>query len=198
MSHQLLEYFSRFTDLSSEEYQALEESIHQDTKTYPKGSYLLKEGQKPKNSYFIVQGLVREYILHEGEEQTTYFFSENQWVISLTSFSSEIPSDHYWVCMEDTTLVEGNEEKAQILFNRFPRFESISRKVIEQAFYEQKQMATTYRTDSPTRRYLRLMESHPDLFQRVPQHFIASFIGVKPESLSRLRSRLASQPHRHR
>ena len=93
--------------------------------------------------------------------------------------------------MEDTTVVIGNETKAQELFKQYPRFETVSRMVMESVFSEQQKTMSAYLTDSPEQRYLRLFETKPDLIQRVPQYQLASYIGVKPESLSRIRKRIS-------
>jgi CRP-like cAMP-binding protein len=86
--------------------------------------------------------------------------------------------------------VVGDRQKEEELYRRFPKLETISRKVMERVFMEQQEIMGTYFTDSPEQRYLKLLRSRPDLFQRVPQYQIASYIGVKPESLSRIRKRL--------
>ena len=108
----------------------------------------------------------------------------------MNSFLQQLPAAHYWVCCEDTTLVIGNEQKENDLYDRFPRFESISRAVMSEMLAEQQTLTASYLTDSPEQRYLKLLESRPDLFQRVPQYQLASYIGVKPESLSRIRKRI--------
>ncbi|MGH1437549.1 MAG: Crp/Fnr family transcriptional regulator [Lewinella sp.] len=190
MENKFVSYFSSISPLSKEESEAIAESMQ--TKTFIKGDYLLQEGQISANTYFILEGCVREYILIDGDEKTTNFFTEEQWAISLNSFAPENTAKHNWVCVEETTVVVGDEEQAQALFKRFPRFETISRAIMEAAFLEQKEALSSYYTDSPEQRYLKLIKSRPGLVQRVPQYQLASYIGVKPESLSRIRKRIAS------
>lgn len=189
MKNKLIHYFSKITPLSADEIQLLTDTMV--IKQVKKDSFLLKEGQLNKDTFFILDGLVREYKVIEGEEISTHFFSEEQWIISLTSFTEETPSTHNLICMEDTTVVIGNETKAQELFKQYPRFETVSRMVMESVFSEQQKTMSTYLTDSPEQRYLRLFETKPDLIQRVPQYQLASYIGVKPESLSRIRKRIS-------
>lgn len=160
-------------------------------KEIKRGDYLVKEGQYNKDTFFILSGLVRQYKLTRGEEITTGFFSEGQWIISLTSFADHPPSDCYLISEETSMVVVGNEEKAQDIFKKFPRLETTSRAVLETVLAEQQKRITSYLTDTPEQRYLNLLAHRPDIFQRVPQYQIASYIGVKPESLSRIRKRLA-------
>lgn len=157
---------------------------------FKRGTVLLKEGQLSVDTYFILEGCIREYILIDGEEKTTNFFTEEQWVISMSNFNAQSPSTHYLVCVEDTSVVVGNEEAAQVMFKKFPRFETISRAVMEVFFSEQKKILTSFLTDTPEQRYMNLLKARPDIFQRVPQYQLASYIGVKPESLSRIRKRV--------
>jgi CRP-like cAMP-binding protein len=141
----------------------------------------------------VLEGGVRQYKIIEGNEITTNFYTEEQWIIFLESFENPVVSSDYLVCFEDTTLVVGDEQAAQKIFKKFPRFETLSRKVVENAFLEQQQIMTTYITNTPEQRYLKLMQERPDLFQKVPQYQIASYIGVKPESLSRIRKKMAQK-----
>jgi CRP-like cAMP-binding protein len=190
MENKFVNYFSRISPLSKEESEGIAQSMQ--TKSFKKGDHILREGQLSTSTYFILEGCIREYILTDGEEKTTNFFTEEKWAISLNSFSPQNTSNHNWVCVEDTTVVVGDEQQAQKLFKRFPRFETISRTIMEAAFAEQKEALASYYTDSPEQRYLKLMKSRPGLIQRIPQYHLASYIGVKPESLSRIRRRISS------
>lgn len=190
MYNKFVNYFSKVSPLSEAESNAIAESMS--IKIFKKGEFLLKEGQISIDTYFIMEGCVREYIVIDGEDKTTNFFTEEQWIISLNNFSNHTPSENNLVCVEDTVVSVGNEELAQEMFKVFPRFETISRAIVEAVFLEQKKQLTSYLTDSAEQRYLKLLKSRPDIFQRVPQYYIASYIGVKPESLSRIRKRIIS------
>ncbi len=190
MKKKLIEYFLKFTRLTEEEVGALTDSIV--IKEIDKGDFLLREGQRNTNTFFILTGLVRQYKVINGEEITTNFFGEGQWIIALTSFSEDTISSDYLVCEERTSVVVGNEQKAQEIFRKFPRLETVSRAVMETVFAEQQKMFTSYLTDTPEQRYLSLLKERPDIIQRVPQYHIASYIGVKPESLSRIRKRIGA------
>ena len=157
MENKFVAYFNKISPLSKEEGEAIAESMQ--TKTYKKGKYLLREGQFSIKTYFILEGCVREYIFADGEEKTTNFFTEEQWAISLNTFTPQNAAKHNWICMEDTTVVVGDEEQGQALFKRFPRFETISRTIMEASFAEQKEALASYYTDSPEQRYLKLMKS---------------------------------------
>lgn len=191
MNNKLINYFLKLTNLTTDEINVLSESMI--IKSLPKGHLLLKEGQYNNDTYFVLDGLVRQYKLIDGNEITTNFFSEEQWIISLENFKIKTPSKYNLICVEDTSLVIGNEQKAQELFKQFPRFETISRQIMETVFLEQQNLMTTYITDKPEQRYLKLLKSRPEIFQRVPQYDIATYIGVKPESLSRIRKKLQTK-----
>lgn len=188
MENKLLAYFHRIMPLSEEEVKAIVETMS--IKHYKKGTVLLKEGQISTEVYFVLEGCVRQYYLVEGDEKTNNFFTEEQWVISMNSFNQNTPSNHFLDCCMDSDLVVGNSEKAESLYKRFPKLETVSRKVMEKVFAEQQEIMSSYTTDTAEQRYLKLLKSRPDLFQKIPQYQIASYVGVKPESLSRIRKRL--------
>lgn len=191
MIENLIRNFQQFGSLTQEEILSIEASS--ELRSFKKGDFLLKEGQSSELSYFVLEGCIRQYNLSDGDEKTTRFFTENDWVISVGGAPENPPSMHNWICMENCTLVVGNEEKAQLLFAQHPRLEGISRKIVETAFSDIQRSIVSYYSESPEQRYLSLIRHHPQLIHRVPQYHIASYIGVKPESLSRIRRRIVRQ-----
>ena len=189
----LIRYFTNIASLSEEEAQAIVNSM--EVRKYPKGTILLREGQISRECYFVLKGCVRSYILQEDEEKIDNFFIEEDWIIAMDSFLYQKPSLHYLVCCEDTELVVGTSRKEEELFEAHPRFESIARKVMEQSFAQMQTDMRRYYTETPEMRYQKLLQERPSLIQRVPQYQIASYIGVQPETLSRMRARMARNRH---
>jgi CRP-like cAMP-binding protein len=189
MIDRLINNFLKYGSLSQEEKEAIIQST--EITEFRKGDFLLKEGQKSINSYFVLSGCVRQYNLSEGDEKTTRFFMEGDWVISVNEVSENATSAFNWICLEDCTLISGNEQKAQDLFVKFPRLETISRKIVEDAFSKIQKSILTYYSETPEQRYLSLIKSQPYIIQRVPQYHLASYLGIKPESLSRIKKRIA-------
>jgi CRP-like cAMP-binding protein len=188
MTHKLINYFNQIIPLSEDEKNAILETLT--IKSFKKGAILLKEGETSSEAYFVLEGCVRQFYIVDGEELTNNFFTEEQWVVAIKSISQGIPSDHFIDCCTDCQLVVGNRDKEEELYRRFPKLETISRKVMELVFAEQQEIMAAYLTESPEQRYLRLLKTRPNLFQILPQYQIASYIGVKPESLSRIRKRI--------
>ncbi len=186
--HPLIRYFAAITPLTSEEAEAIYHSMV--LRTYPKDHTLLRAGDVAVESYFVLKGCIRQYSMLDGVEKINAFFTENDWVLSLNSLDAPSYAPHYWTCCEETTLVLGNDNGANALFAQFPKFEMIARKILENTLFQQQHTMARYSTESPEERYQNLLSARPDLFQRLPQYQIASYIGVQPESLSRIRKRL--------
>jgi CRP-like cAMP-binding protein len=188
MENELLHYISQFPALTDKEIKDIADNIP--VQTFTKGTILLKEGDTADKCFFVLKGCVRQYHLVEDEEQTTAFFTEEQAVVSFASYSQQLPSKHYWSCVEDSVLVVGSLDYEQEMYRKFPKLAAITRALMEQDFGKTQEELVTFITSSPEERYRKLLADRPDLLGRVPQHQIASYLGVTPESLSRIRKRI--------
>jgi CRP-like cAMP-binding protein len=191
MENEIAKLISRHLELTDEEASAFAECIP--IKTFKKGDLLLSEGQVSRDSYFVIEGCVRKYYIIEGEERTTEFYVEEESVSSLQSYQNKTPANHYFECVEDCRLAVLNYEKEQELFKRVPKYEALCRMSLENDFGEQQEALAKFITSSPEERYKNLLETRSDLLQRVPQYHLASYLGIKPESLSRIRKRLTKK-----
>jgi CRP-like cAMP-binding protein len=189
MIDRLINNFLKYGLLSPEEIEAILQST--EIKEFKKGDFLLREGQKSINTYFVLRGCIRQYNLSNGDEKTTRFFFEDDWVLSVNEVSENATSLFNWICLEDCTLVSGNEQKAQELFVNFPRLETITRRIVEDAFSKIQTSVLSYYSESPEQRYLSLIKTQSNIIQRVPQYYLASYLGIQPESLSRIKKRIA-------
>jgi len=142
-----VKYFSKFLTLTEEETNAIvKNTCIQDFK---RGTILLNQGGISKESYFILNGCIRQYCIIDGEEKTLNFFTEEQWVSSIFSYSQRKPADHYLACVEDCTLVVGNVEKENEFyqnFQEFPKLQSLTRIIMEKEISKFQEMSATYIT----------------------------------------------------
>ena len=100
------------------------------------------------------------------------------------------PSEYYVDCIEDCTLLISNSDMEEEVNRKFPKFEIMCRRLSEELLAKERLEFDEFRTSSPEQRYLSLLEKRQDLIQRVPQHQLASYLGITPQSLSRLRARI--------
>jgi len=154
-----------------------------------KGAILLKEGQKTKDSYFVLKGCIRVYYIIEGEEKTTAFYTEMD-AFTPHCVLNKTPSEYFISCVEDSIISVSNSDMEVEINTKFPKFDIMCRMLSEELLAKQRIDFDEFKTSSPEQRYLNLMQKRPDLIQRVPQHQLASFLGIKPQSLSRLRGRI--------
>ena len=189
--HPIVKYISTFATLTLHEKEVIAESS--DIRTFKKGSLLLSEGETNPLCYFLIKGIVRQYYLIDGEERTTFFYMDGEPVFTSSVSNQSTPSKFYLECLEECTLSVADSQKEVEMFKKYPRFESLCRIKTEDMLQEYQEMLASYITSSPEERYLQVLKKRPDLLHRVPQYQLASYIGVKPESLSRIRMRLMAK-----
>ena len=187
MENLLFDFISKYISLSEEEKDALlSMNLFHSVK---KGTVLLKEGQITNEFFFVLKGCIRVYYIIDGEEKTTAFYTELD-ALTPNSVITKAPSDYFVSCLEDSILLISNTERSEEANRKFPKFELMCRMFSEELLAKQQIDFNEFKTSSPEQRYLNLLEKRPDLIQRVPQHQLASFLGILPQSLSRLRARI--------
>lgn len=188
MKNELIKFMSQFTELTDKEAQVMVDFYP--IKLYKKGEVLLQEGQIAQDSFLILSGCVRKYCIVDGVEKTIDFYTEEQVAVEFESMSQQSPSKYYLVCFEDSKIAIINSKKEEEYYKKFPRFEELSRIQMEVMMGENLRAFSKFITLTPEQRYLDLLQNRPKLIQRVPQHLIASCLGITPESLSRIRKRI--------
>ena len=187
MKNILFDFISKYVSLTEDEKNAiLSLDLFHSVK---KGTTLLKQGQISKNSYFVLQGCIRTYYIIDGEEKTTAFYTEMD-AFTPHCVINKAPSEYFISCAEDSILTVSNSDMEVEINSRFPKFEIMCRMLSEELLAKQRIDFDEFKTSSPEQRYLNLVQKRPDLIQRVPQHQLASYLGIKPQSLSRLRARI--------
>lgn len=191
MQDLLVGFISRYVSLTEDEKNAI---VSLDIfRSVKKGTTLLKEGQHSKDLYFVLKGCIRTYYIIDGEEKTTAFYTEMDALTPHCAISNA-PSDYFISAIEDSIISVGEMEVN--IFEKFPKFETLCRILSEELLAKQQINFDEFKTSSPEQRYLNLLQKRPDLVQRVPQHQLASFLGIKPQSLSRLRARILEKSKR--
>ena len=187
MKDPIVSFLSKYIKLTSEEIDIL--SNQNFIQSYKKGTILLSEGQIAKECYFIMQGCISSYYLVDGDIKVTDFFTESQ-PITPVSYTTKQPSDYYLECLEDSIITIGTPESSAELLTKLPRLAALGASIMEDQLANQRMKYDEFIKLSPEDRYKNLQKTSPDLLNRVPQYLIASYLGIKPESLSRIRKRL--------
>lgn len=183
----LFDFISKYISLTEEEKN---EILSLDIfRTVKKGTILLKEGQKSQDNYFVLKGCIRKYYTIDGEEKTTAFYTEMEGLTPHCAINNA-PSDYFVSCVEDTILIVANTDMGVELNTKFPKFQLMCGILSEELLAKQQINFDEFKTSSPEQRYLNVLQNRPDLIQRVPQHQLASYLGITPVSLSRLRARI--------
>ena len=189
MTDALRKFMSAFSVFDPQEIEAVIDSMG--IETHAKGTLLLREGEITSRCYFILKGCIREYQLLDGVERNIAFFTEHQAVISYTSYLEQAPSQHYYTCLEDCVVLAGTRAQEQALHKLYPRLEFLTQTILQKDYQQIQRQLAMMISYSPEERYEYLLATRPELLQRVPLHHLASFIGVTPESFSRIRKRVS-------
>ena len=155
----------------------------------PAKKILLNEGEIANQVHFIKKGCLRMWFNKDGKDITTQFFFEGQGVASIESFMSGQPSLFTLESIEPSVIWSLSRENFELLPQLVPGLREGFQQLIFQRFRNYAQLFLSRIKDTPSERYKDLLANHPEIIKRVPQHYIASYLGITPISLSRIRNR---------
>jgi CRP-like cAMP-binding protein len=156
-----------------------------------KHAELLEQGQVCKYVYFVESGFFRMfYVDFEGNEINCRFAEAGEFMVDFTSFLTQTPSKYYWRAMLDSRIIALKHNDIEDVYSRSRAWERFGRLMAEHVYLQISKREEMLHFQTPEVRYQTLLDTQPRLFNLVSQHHLASYIGIKPESLSRLRKRL--------
>jgi len=150
---------------------------------------LLHEGEISNHAHFIKRGCLRQWFNKDGKDITFQFFFENQAVASIDSFMNNQPSLFTIESIEPSTILSFSKNNFEQIKQIYPEFKDSFQDVLFQRFRNYAQLFLSRIKDTPQERYEDLIKNHPEIIKRVPQHYIASYLGITPISLSRIKNR---------
>ncbi len=196
MHEALIYVFKQIAPLSKEDITCIESYF--EPVQLQKGTYFLKAGETCHYIAFMTQGLVRYFVDKNQTEATFEFTQENEFIGDYQSFSKQTPSLQYIQAIEDCTLLRINFAGVQHIFNHIQHGNKLGRIMVEHRFDVMVNQLLSIYMQSPEDRYKRFVANYTHLTQRIPQYLIASYVGIQPQSLSRMRKRFALEnkpPH---
>ncbi|MFY7945331.1 MAG: Crp/Fnr family transcriptional regulator [Crocinitomicaceae bacterium] len=186
---QLLDYINERISLTDEEKNIVANAFH--LRSFKKKEYFLEQGRPNRMEAFVVSGTFRVFHTDiKSTEHVLYFGFKDWWVGDSASFNSDIPSLLNVQALEESSLLFINWEDKERLYDSVPKLERLFRIITMRTLTVlQKRFFLTVGASAEDR-YLELLERHPGIEQLVPQHQIASYLGILPESLSRMKKHL--------
>lgn len=160
--------------------------------TLAKGDFFLRPGEVSRKVGFVLQGVFHNFQSRDGQELTYYFGREQEFIGDYASFLPAWPATHGIQALEEARLLTISYDNLQRLYREVREGERFGRLMAEALFVDVLRQLTSLYEETPEQRYARFLATYPDLQQRIPQYYIASYVGVQPQSLSRIRGRAAS------
>jgi CRP-like cAMP-binding protein len=174
----LIDYIEKYPELFKE------------TKVKSK-TVLLKEGEIARKVFIVKKGCLRMWLNHEGKEITFQFFFENEMVASIESLRANKPSMLYIETLEPSTLFVLTKSNFKRLFYEAPELKDFMMEMSFRRFAHYSKLYLSFLKNNPVERYKELLRNEPRIVQRIPQHYIASYLGITPVSLSRIRNKIS-------
>jgi CRP-like cAMP-binding protein len=189
-SDALYRHFCKHISLTEQEFMVCEPLFQQ--RKYRKHQFILQEGQVSHYESFIIKGCTRTYEIDDkGLEHIMQFGLENWWIGDMYSFLTATPSKLNIDCIEETEVLQISKPNQDLLYQQLPKMERYFRILVQNAFIAAMNRIYSNLSKPALERYQEFIQKYPQIEQRVPNHQIASFLGITPQSLSRIRSQYA-------
>ena len=188
MTQNLIQFIKQLVSFTDEEIQDIQHLFVE--KTLKKGEFWVKEGEFNSDILFLNKGMLRSYFVKREVEKTFDLVIENQILTATESYVSGLPSTDFIQAVEDTYLSVITKDNLEILYSKSFKWERVGRIIIEYYTIEKEIRIRSFISEIAQERYERLTKDQPELMQRTPQIYLANFLGITPQSLSRLRRKI--------
>ena len=170
---------------------------HWEVRTFKKKEFYFRAGEICNATAYVNKGCLRRYVINEHDKEVILNFAlEDWWIGDLESFFLQKPTIYYAQALEDSELLLLSRGKFLKACEQFPKYKAFHEAKMQKSHYATLKRISVTTSGTPEEKYLLLAKQQPQLFQRIPLHYIASYLGIEPESLSRLRKRLTEKPEK--
>lgn len=188
---QIRTFFEQLQPLDDAQWKALSQGFER--VEFSAGENLLREGQECDFIGFLREGILRFYHIKNGTEKVTAFWFGGDFISNYRSFLSRQPSDHHIEAITDGFFWRLRRNKLYALYDQYPNIDRLGRYMAERLYLMVTQRLDHLLQDTPEERYRQLLNRNSKLIQEIPQYMLASYLGVSPETLSRIRKRIATR-----
>jgi len=179
-------YLRRFVNLTDEEFNRCLSPVIK-TRRFGKREYLTKEGEVENCFNFISRGLIRKYYKKNGIETNTQISMEGHIILSQESFHSRTPSEYFIETIEPSVTISIRYDDLEEVYRKSKKMEHLGRLIITHTMVLKDRWQMQMIKMTPRERFLQFVQRNPDLLQRVPQKYLASYLNIKPETFSRFK-----------
>lgn len=191
MFTRFFQYTDQFVKFSSEEKAIISSLMH--SKCVEKKTELVSFGNYSNELFFLDKGCIRKFFVKDGEEITIYISTQNSFFVDYDSLLNGTKSKETIECIEPCELLILGKTDLNSLYQQVPLMNELIRKILERTLIQFQQSLTTFILHSPQERYIKLLTENPEILQRVPQHMLATYLGMTATSLSRIRKRILAE-----
>ena len=188
MIEQFFTYTDKFVNFSQADKDLLKSALT--FKAVTAKTELVSYDKRADELFFMLKGCIRKYYIKDGEQITINIMTENNFIGAFDSFVTGTKSKETIECLEPCEMLILKRTDLNRLYNEIPLMNEFVRKILEQTLIQFQQALTSFILDNPEERYTKLLIQNPEILQRIPQHMLATYLGITATSLSRIRKRI--------